>query len=303
MIAGAGAGGYIGVAPEAELVPLKVTDGKSVKISAICLAIYGGIDDFGCDLLNLSLGVSKEYLSLQEAIAYAEGKNVTVVSAAGNAGNRAYYYPAAYDSVIGVGSVDRNGSWYSGSNHNDSVFLTAPGVEVRTTAAYGGYTLGTGTSFAVPQVTGAAAVLLGIDPSLSPSEIRGILSRTASDRGAAGYDEYYGYGILNLSACAELLEEAIVVDADTPCSFLPAAGPANRIRNNTDEAIACTYLLANYDAAGRCLGVKLRQLTILAHGTAAVEAPDAASRFGQFVCETETMRPLAKERKNNGIGT
>ena len=183
------------------------------------------------------------------------------------------------------------------------MFLTAPGVEVRTTAAYGGYTLGTGTSFAVPQVTGAAAVLLGIDPSLSPSEIRGILSRTASDRGAEGYDEYYGYGILNLSACAELLEEAIVVDADTPCSFLPAAGPANRIRNNTDEAIACTYLLANYDAAGRCLGVKLWQLTILAHGTAAVEAPDAASRFGQFVCETETMRPLAKERKNNGIGT
>ena len=301
LIAGAGIGGYIGTAPGAEVVPLKVTDGQTVKISAICRAIYGGIDDYGCDVLNLSLGAQTEYQALKEAVEYAESRGVSVVAASGNAGTSAFYYPAKYETVIGVGSVDQNGTWYDHSTHNSSVFLTAPGVNVRSTDYRGGYTLCTGTSFAVPQVSGAAAALLGIDAAMPPAAVRNILARTASDRGAEGYDEYYGYGILNLSACAELLKEAIVVDADTPCSFLPADGPAKRIRNNTDEAIACTYLLANYDAAGRCLGVKLWQLTILAHGTAAVEAPDAASRYGQFVCEAETLIPLAEAKKNDGI--
>ena len=297
LIAGAGAHGYIGVAPEAELVPLKVTDGKTVKISAVCLGIYGGIDDFGCNVLNLSLGVTSEYQSLQEAIAYAAEKNVTVVSASGNAGGTGCYYPAAYDSVIGVGSVDRYGEWSAHSNHNDSVFLTAPGVDVRSTDCGGGYAQANGTSFAVPQVTGAAAVLLGIRPTLRPSDISRIFSQTAADRGAAGYDEYYGHGILNLSGCIELLERGSAANAETACSLLPADGPAGQIRNNTDRTIACTYLLADSDADGRFQGLNLWQFTIPPHGAAAVEGPGEAARYGQFVLETETLRPLAAARK------
>ncbi len=205
LISGAGDHGYIGAAPRATLVPLKVTDGKSVRISVICRAIYGGVDDYDCDVLNLSLGVTSEYQSLQEAVDYAEAHNVVVVSAVGNGGNTAVYYPARYDSVIGVGSVDASGRIYYRSNHNDSVFLTAPGAEVRSTAAAGGYMLCTGTSFAVPQVTAASAVLLGMDRELTPGEIRELLADTASDRGTEGYDEYYGYGVLNLAGCAEAL--------------------------------------------------------------------------------------------------
>ena len=297
LIAGAGAHGYIGVAPEAQLVPLKVTDGKTVKISAVCLGIYGGIDDFGCSVLNLSLGVTSEYQSLQEAIAYAAEKNVTVVSAAGNAGKTGLYYPAAYDSVIGVGSVDQNGDWSAHSNHNDSVFLTAPGVNVRSTDCGGGYAQANGTSFAVPQVAGAAAVLLGIRPTLRPTDISRILSQTATDRGAAGYDEYYGYGILNLAGSIALLEQGTTANAETACSLLPADGPAGQIRNNTDRTIACTYLLADYDADGRFQRLNLWQFTIPAHGAAAVEGPGEAARYGQFVLETETLRPLAAARK------
>ena len=205
LISGAGDNGYIGAAPRATLVPLKVTDGKSVRISAICRAIYGGVDDYACDVLNLSLGVTSEYQSLREAVAYAEEHHVVVVSAVGNGGSAAIYYPARYDSVIGVGSVDATGGLYYRSNHNASVFLTAPGAGVRSTAAAGGYMLCTGTSFAVPQVSAAAAVLLGMDRSLTPGEIRDLLAGTAMDRGAEGYDEYYGYGVLNLAGCAEAL--------------------------------------------------------------------------------------------------
>ena len=57
LIAASGENGAIGAAPEAELVPLKCTEGQVVPISAICRAIYSGIDDYGCDILNLSIHV------------------------------------------------------------------------------------------------------------------------------------------------------------------------------------------------------------------------------------------------------
>ncbi len=218
LIAAAGDSGYIGAAPGAEIVPLKCTDGKSVKISAICRAIYGAIDEYGCDVLNLSLGVQTEYESLREAIAYAEDKHVVVISAVGNGGSSAQYYPASYETVIGVGSVDRNGDLYSRSNHNLSVFLTAPGVAVRSTDVRGSYSESTGCSFAIPQVSAAAAVMLGIDPSLTPEEIMEILSETAVDRGMEGYDEYYGYGILNLGGCVAALKGS---DGEDPGEILP----------------------------------------------------------------------------------
>ena len=138
LVAAVGQTGCVGAAPGAELVPLKVTDAKSVKISAVCRAIYGGIDDYGCQVLNLSLGVQTEYESLKEAVDYAEARNVVIVSAAGNGGTTALFYPAAYDTVVGVGAVDRSGAVYSRSNRNESVWITAPGVDVRTTAYRGG---------------------------------------------------------------------------------------------------------------------------------------------------------------------
>ena len=205
LISGAGENGAIGVATGAEIVPLKVTDGKAVMVSTVCRAIYGGINDYNCDILNLSLGITSEFESLKEAVDYAEEQGVLIVSAVGNNGTRSLYYPAAYDSVVGVGAVDQDGSVYYHSNRNDSVFLTAPGVNVKTTGHLGGYVTASGTSFAVPYVTAAAAVMRSCDPSLTPRQIMQILSETATDQGAEGYDDYYGYGILNIAGCVEAL--------------------------------------------------------------------------------------------------
>ena len=296
LIAGAGDHGYIGTAPEAELVPLKITNGKAIKVSTICRAIYGGIDDYDCDVLNLSLGVTGEFQSLKEAVDYAESQNVLLVSAVGNTGRTPAYYPAGHDSVIGVGAVDQDGNVSSRSNHNASVFLTAPGTDVRSLDASGSYSLHTGTSFAVPQVAGAAAVLLGIDPTLSPREIMDLLAASAIDRGTEGCDEYYGYGILNLGGSVRMLtgeEEHL-----DPCSFLPETGPASQIRNNSGAVISGTYLLAAYDEDGVCLEVKSYPLQIPAYGTVEIKAPPTGSRYGQFVYETETMKPLTTERRS-----
>ena len=297
LIAGAGENGYLGAAPMAELIPLKITDGKSVRISAICRAVYGGIDDFGCHVLNMSLGISGEYQSLKEAMDYAEQQGVVVVSAVGNTGKTTAYYPAGYETVIGVGAVDRDENVYYHSNHNDSVFLAAPGVDVRSASSFGGYVLSSGTSFSVPQVTGAAAVLLGIDPALTPEEIRELLAASAGDRGEVGFDEYYGYGILQIAEAVLLLSEEEAEAPEALCSFLPEEGPATQLRNYTDTPLNCTYILAEYDEAGLCLGVTEYSLTIPAQETAELEVPAENVRYGQFVYETETMRPLLDGRK------
>lgn len=289
LISGAGDNGYIGVAPGAELIPLKVTDGKAIMVSTVCRAIYGGIDRYGCDVLNLSLGITSHFEALKEAIDYAAERGVTVVAAAGNNGTAKLYYPAAYDTVIGVGAVDESGTVYYHSNRNASVFLTAPGANVKTTGHWGGYVNSSGTSFAVPHVTAAAAVLRGIDANADPMEL---LARAATDRGAEGYDEQYGYGILNVENSIRLL-----LGETEPCSFLPESGVAALLQNNLDAPLDVTYLLAEYDENGVCLQVSSRTLTLPAKGTAELAPPPEGVRIGQFVYETETMTPLTKERR------
>ena len=117
-------------APEAEIVPLKITNSGSVNVTQLCSAIYGGIDEYGCDVLNLSLGVPYERDSLREAIEYAAEKGVIVVAATGNDGTGELYYPAAYAGVIGVTAVDSSGTLSVRSNHNESVMIAAPGVNI-----------------------------------------------------------------------------------------------------------------------------------------------------------------------------
>ena len=291
LIAGSGENGCTGAAPAAELVPIKITDGKAVMVSTVVRGIYGAIDDFGCDILNLSLGIREDQQALREAIDYAEEKGVVVVSAVGGTGANVLNYPSAYETVIGVGSVDRSELVSRRSNRNESVFLTAPGVNVKTTGQYGGYVTSSGNSFAVPFVSAAAAVLLGMDPSLRPAEIMDILAETATDRGREGRDDDYGWGIVNIGAAVEALTARL--DAPKPrCAFLSAS----ELQNNTDAAIDCTYLLAAYDEDGTCLGVRTWQFTLLPNGTAAIEPPPEGTRGGQFVYETKTMTPLAAAR-------
>ncbi len=295
LIAASGPSGYIGAAPGAEIVPLKCTDGKSIRISDICQAIYGGIDDYHCQVLNLSLGTTEDYQALREAVAYAAEKQVVVGTAAGNETTTNVYYPAGYDTVIGVGAVDSTGTVYTRSAHNDSVLVTAPGVIVRSTYYRGsGYTSScTGTSFSVPQVSGAAAVLLGIFPDFTPGQIMALLAQTASDRGAPGLDPYYGYGILNLGGCVTELTSRL---AD-PCWFLPEIGPARAVRNNTDQPLEALYLRAEYGMDGACRSVQSDVLTLQPGEPVEVEPPDGEGILGQFLCQPDTLAPLTAGKK------
>lgn len=290
LIAGAGKNGCIGAAPGATVVPLKVTDGSGVSVSTVCRAIYGGIDDYDCDILNMSLGIKSASEALKEAVDYAEEKGVLIVAAAGNGGSRAKVYPAAYDTVIGVGAVDEAGKWFYHSNHNDSVFITAPGSNVKTLGRYGGYELRSGTSFAVPYVTAAAAVMLSVDGSLSPARIREILALTATDKGDAGYDEYYGTGLLDVESCLSYLTGGA-------CRFYPSSGAASQIKNVTGAQLQGIYLLAEYAENGACINVTAYDVTIPPKGAVAIEPPPESTGYGQFILQPATLAPLTSARK------
>lgn len=94
--------------------------------------------------------------------------------------------------------------------------LTAPGTSISSTVPGGGYDLKTGASHATPHTSGAVAILRQVDPDLSVEDIKLILMSTSVDKGTAGEDNSYGWGILNIGAAV-----------DTALARLPRIPPSN----------------------------------------------------------------------------
>jgi hypothetical protein len=102
-------------------------------------------------------------------------------------------YPAAYDSVVAVTAVDGNGQVFRLANRGAYLDLAAPGVSLLHARAGGGYSASSGTSFAVPFATTAAARLKFMQPD---NDALQQLFRSAQDIGPPGRDDIYGYGLL-----------------------------------------------------------------------------------------------------------
>jgi len=201
--------GFAGLTPDVTLVPIKCF-GKSKETSAsyIVAALYAAADDYGCDVINLSLGMTEDTTALKQAIAHAVGKGVLVVSAVGNDGTAVYNYPAAYGSVVGVGSVDKSGSVSSFSQKNDSVYVVAPGVDIYGPSSQSstGYAKGSGTSFSCPHAAAAAVILKQYAKNATYLDFETILRRSVQDGGAAGYDTSYGWGSLDMASLVQEMQ-------------------------------------------------------------------------------------------------
>ena len=283
LIAGRSEEGFIGVAPEVTLVPLKCFQQKSSRISNVINGIYGGVDDFGCNILNLSLGFPENSPALREAIDYAAEKGVLVVASAGNGGSGALSYPSAYDSVLGVGEANSDGSVSLRSNHHKGVYMLAPGEKLTTTYYKGGYTEATGTSFSVPLVVGAAAALWSARPELTASDLMELLGQTATDGGDPGYDEYYGWGILNVRAALAAAKTWTPTAAEGVSLTLVGEGAA--VWNKTTEPLDAYLLAAEYDGAGRQRAVGVTALHLAPGERAVTPVPRGNTRL--FLCTAE----------------
>ncbi|WMW21768.1 S8 family serine peptidase [Methanolobus mangrovi] len=187
----------VGVAPDAELYALKALDSQlDGQISDINAAIDWAIQE-DMDIISMSLGSSTDFISLRRMCQEAYDEGIVLVAAAGNDCGGNVNYPAAYDSVIAVSAMEKNGSIACFSNIGPEVELAAPGVSILSTYKEDGYASIAGTSMATPHVSGVVALLLSANPSLTPDEVRSILQNSATDLGDSGWDDEYGYGLVN----------------------------------------------------------------------------------------------------------
>jgi subtilisin family serine protease len=103
--------------------------------------------------------------------------------------------------VIAVGAVDSNKNLAGFSSIGPELEVVAPGVGVNSTGMImdNPYYPASGTSMATPHVSGALALILSYKPTLTNIEAREILRNTAEDLGDPGWDEMFGFGLINIS--------------------------------------------------------------------------------------------------------
>ncbi|KLT19873.1 S8 family peptidase [Neobacillus vireti] len=159
--------GVIGVAPEANLLIVKVLDKQgSGQYEWIINGIYYAIEQ-QVDIISMSLGGPADVPELHEAIQKAVASGILVVCAAGNEGDgrdstNELSYPAAYNEVISVGATGLGRQISDFSNSNEEVDLVAPGENILSTFLNGNYAKLSGTSMATPHVSGALALIKAI---------------------------------------------------------------------------------------------------------------------------------------------
>ncbi|GAA0496614.1 serine protease Isp [Salinibacillus aidingensis] len=161
--------GIAGVAPEAQLLIVKVLDENgSGQYDWIIQGIQYAVEQ-EVDMISMSLGGPEDVPELHEAIKTAVHEhNIPVVCAAGNEGDgdhetKELAYPGSYNEVISVGAIDleRNSSDFS--NSNKQVDLVAPGEQITSTYLDGKYATLNGTSMAAPHITGSLALIKSIE--------------------------------------------------------------------------------------------------------------------------------------------
>jgi type VII secretion-associated serine protease mycosin len=199
--------GFAGIAPGAQILPVRVTDrslndggepqpidpdavGKGIRYAA----------DQGAKVINLSLSGYSDLPAVRDAVSYAESKDALIVAAVGNRQQNAAgtaSFPAGYDGVLGVGSIDIAGARDDSSQIGPYVDLMAPGKGVVAATRVAGHDYWEGTSFAAPFVAGAAALVRAAWPGLTAPQVAQRLIATASlARGGAGSQEY-GAGVVD----------------------------------------------------------------------------------------------------------
>jgi hypothetical protein len=195
-----------GAMKAAAAVPLVVIDAyptgaiKNGGTEALCRAIFDAVDEFGCGIINISLSTSEDSEELRRACAYAEEKGVVIVSAAGNDGEGGpAYYPAAYGSVISVGSS--SGGAAAGFSGNGA-YVLAEGVDLTAASCRNGSAPVTvsGTSYSCAIVTGVCAGIRARYPDMTPAEVREALAQLAEDMYEPGFDARSGWGRVSRNA-------------------------------------------------------------------------------------------------------
>jgi serine protease len=226
--------GLTGLAYGAKIMPVRVLDSIGEGDVPVIARGVRYAARRGADVINLSLEFSPEVTAgdipeLLSAIRYARSRGAVVVGASGNEGHATVAYPARAGDVLAVGATTERGCLSDFSNEGRGLDIVAPGggrdavtpvgepgcdsalpgrpiVQLTYTSGLGvfGYPDSyEGTSMAAPHVAAAAALVIAsgvVGPHPTPDAVEKRLEATARDLGTPGYDERYGWGLLDAGA-------------------------------------------------------------------------------------------------------
>jgi subtilisin family serine protease len=213
--------GMSGFGGEARLMVVQANRGGMAfsdidEANAIVYAV-----DHSANIINLSLGGAQTSFVERYAIDYATQHGVLLVAAAGNSAEQGNptVYPAALlgRSGLVVGASNAGGKRASFSTTGLYVDVLAPGVDVlgalasgiptgfftpvATPGANGTYGYGTGTSYAAPEVAGAAALVWATNPSLDAAGVAATLEATAASHGV--WTKNLAFGAIDIAAAVQ----------------------------------------------------------------------------------------------------
>lgn len=224
--------GIRGVASNIKILPINISPDAAVFIPFIGITSgFGSTLEIAeainwawkrADILSCSWGGGVPSNDITAALDSARtygrnGLGCPIVFASGNSHPRIQdvSYPGNLDGIITVGAIDKNGNIQDYSQRGRSMDFVAPsgGIpgDIVTTDIMGsrGESLGNyindfnGTSAACPQVAGVAALILSVKPDLSWTEVAHVLQKTARDLGPKGFDNTFGYGLVNAGAAVQ----------------------------------------------------------------------------------------------------
>lgn len=191
---------FHGAAPGAELMAIDVYCGSDVpggRVRDIVLAL-GELMGAQVRVINMSV-VGPDNAVLAAVVRKVIARSIIVVAAAGNDGpNAAPLYPAAYPGVVAVTAVDAHEKVLMEACSGAHVRFAAPGADMVAAAPGALYAPVRGTSYASPLVAGLLARLLAQQGTMAADEVVRRLATAAVDRGKAGRDRRYGYGLVGM---------------------------------------------------------------------------------------------------------
>lgn len=230
--------GIAGIAPSSTLMPIKVTDTGGYLALSDALDGVDWAREHGADIVSMSFGglLTPEQVALAlPTFTAARDAGILMVAASGNEGTAARVYPASFPGVISVSAVDGTDAIASFSNSGRAVDIAAPGVGIKSVAPGRAYRSESGTSMAVPHVSGVAALVWAARPDLDVAELEAVLRSSAVDLGDPGPDVVFGDGRIDAAAALSQSVPDPLPNLDPPgplppltISIVDPAGPVRQ---------------------------------------------------------------------------
>ncbi len=289
-----------------KLMPIRVSDASGYASASAIASGLTWAADHGARVANLSFDNVSTVSSLSTAAQYFQSKGGVVVSAAGNDG----LFDATTDNplFLKVSATDSTDTLASWSNTGNNVDVAAPGVTIATTMSGGGYGYGTGTSFSSPIVAGVAALVLSVNPNLTPGQVTAIIETTADDLGPVGWDPQYGYGRVNASRAVQAALSAGATDTTPPTAAIlsPVSGMvvSNLVTINVSGTDNVGITRIECYLNGACVGTNsvapatfTWDTTGYTNGSYSLQARayDAAGNMGVSAMDTVTVQNAAPD--------